>query len=289
MLSQPAPPMSLLSLPRDVLLHCVFSDLSPQGQLSARLCRQTCRALRHLLPEPTPSRIEGLPVLAARLGQGPLALGLVSLTCGVDRLPITRDAELLALAASEGGCLDVLEFLITRPLWDPMVATYGWQSRAARAGHRHILQWAVDCGRPLDPSAVALLACQGSVELMEWLEGVLHRQTPPTRLFEESTVKVAFTAAAGAGSVELLQWLRARGASREFDWMSACTEAASHGHVHVLEWAMEQDARLAEWALSSPACAAAYANQRATLEWLLSLGEPFAEPVCGSAAEGGHL
>src|SRR4051794_11024811 len=83
-----------------------------------------------------------------------------------------------------------------------------WQYRAAQAGHRHILQWAVDRGDDLVPMAAAQIACKGSIELMEWLEGVLRRQTPPTKLFESTACKAAFAAAAGAGALELLQWLR---------------------------------------------------------------------------------
>jgi hypothetical protein len=286
----PTPPASLLSLPRDVLLHCVFSDSSsPQGRLSARLCRQTCRTLRRLLPKPaSASKEEGLPILAARLGQGELALKLVTLTCAADRLPITREAQELAHAACSGGCLDVIQFLVSRRLWDMLNNSYAWQSRVAEAGHMHILKWTIAHGRRLLPSAVAHLASQGSVELMEWLEAMLISQMPPDALTEAADIRMAYFGAARSGSLELVRWFQERGPAWRVEWADSsdwCAMAAGHGHVHLLQWALSRGARMGDGVARS----AALANQKATLQWLQLQGVRLSASVAEAALLGGHF
>jgi hypothetical protein len=117
------------------------------------------------------------------------------------------------------------------------------------------------------------------------------------------------SAAAGAGQLEALQWLRARGApwdeatcwraaqgghlallqwcrGRGCDWSArTCSAAASGGHLAVLQWAARAGCALGDAA----ACAAARGGHLGVLRWACKPGRcPMDEHTFNAAAAGGH-
>jgi hypothetical protein len=128
-----------------------------------------------------------------------------------------------------------------------------------------------------DQKKIAVSAAVESVSLMEWARSAGCPLTAKT-----------CTRAADAGKLEVLQWLR--GQNPPCPWGAPYTltrRAAKHGHLAILQWALENGCPWNERTCE----AAAMGGQLHVLQWLRSQSPPcpWGERTCESAAFGGHL
>jgi len=225
--------------------------------------------------------------LQGRTGKDPRAVHLAGLLLAGHPLPAKLVASHIAVtAAIAAGNKDALDRMIIsrrflndfneyRSPWGPTAlnaaAYFGRTPRGTK-----LLAWVFevvrdDCGlhSHLSDGAKWCAAASGSVATVR-------------KIFHKWGDEELAAAAAGAGHLPMLQWLRTRGCP----WnASTLAHAAAGGHREVLEWAIAQgcprDAR---------ACAgAASAGDLATLRWLREQGFAWDVRCYIAAAEGGHL
>jgi hypothetical protein len=130
---------------------------------------------------------------------------------------------------------------------------------------------------------VAQAAATGNLPLLEWFASF-------DRILEYYPISKSLTeAAARHGHLEVLQWAVNNGAGM---WNDTHIElAASNGHLHVLEWFGETD-RIRRFYRREGVCVAAAENGHLdALRWLRRPGASFAwdELACARAAANGHL
>jgi hypothetical protein len=117
-----------------------------------------------------------------------------------------------------------------------------------------------------------LVAKSGNLSVLKWARHEKGYQWGP----------LTCAAAAGAGHLELLQWLHENGCP----WsQQTCMEAARGGHLEVLKWAHENGCPWDEWVCSY----AAKGGHLEVLKWLRENGCPWLFGVCAEAATEGHL
>ena len=118
------------------------------------------------------------------------------------------------------GNLEVLKYLYEHGCAVINEATF---SAAARGGHMHIIQWLLDMGCTMSPSACAAAAEAGNLELLKWL------RKNGCKWDEDSCAS-----AACGGHYQILKWLRENGC----EWNSqTCFYIARRGDLGMLKWA----------------------------------------------------
>ncbi len=126
--------------------------------------------------------------------------------------------------------------------------------------------------------ALCRVAAQyGQVEVLAWLREQYHRgwDDVHTWVWMWNTVEHE---AVQAGDLRVLQWTVERNGFKSH--RNLCTEAAKHGHVHVLRWLRERAYR---W--DSDTCIeAARAGHRHVLEWALENHAPCDVAACRRVA-----
>eukprot|EP00878_Enallax_costatus_P029377 GHUV01031849.1.p1 GENE.GHUV01031849.1~~GHUV01031849.1.p1 ORF type:complete len:187 (+),score=59.90 GHUV01031849.1:458-1018(+) len=97
------------------------------------------------------------------------------------------------------------------------------------------------------------------------------------------------TAAAGAGRLDVLDWLTKQQPPCPYD-IGVFSAGVKAGHVHVLEWYVSHGGS-SLWNLAAHCTAAARFGHLDVLKWLCSLDLPprFTMGTCAAAAAGGHL
>jgi hypothetical protein len=161
----------------------------------------------------------------------------------------------LVVAAAKGGHLDLVQSLIPA---ETMTTTCQESkdvcAAAAKKEHKHILEWALSVWKQHHPR--------------HWWRGPWDKKT--------------CRAAAKAGNLELLQWLRANGCP----WDTETIQFAAHiGRSDIVEWAHANGCPWDKWACAS----AAYSGNLKLLQWLRENGCPWNECTQLSAASKGHL
>jgi hypothetical protein len=206
------------------------------------------------------------------------------------------DARLIA-AAAEGGRVPLLRWLRARGCpWDERACT-----AAAVGGQFAALKWLHMRGCPWSCGACKEAAAGGHLEMLQWLRerdcpwnvdscdaaavnghlAVLHWAYFNGGLFSESIAYLT----AGAGKVEVVQWLREVGCI--WDWYHMMSHAVAAGHLEMLQWLVRQGGNhMDEYTM-------ALAIQRghlAVIRWMDTMGIEW-DPMVASiyAAYGGHL
>ena len=155
---------------------------------------------------------------------------------------------------------------------------------AAARGHIALLRWAISRGAPCNSSTVSAVAAGGHLDLLRcmWSAGFLG---PDRRSHGTSHV---CTPAARGGHLDVLRWMWENGVA-----MDECSliEAASHGHLCILEW---HDTHSAvpepHWSpFDATLCEhAARGGHVDVVEWLHNKGLFSIKRVCLEAATEGH-
>lgn len=160
-------------------------------------------------------------------------------------------------AAAAGGHLDILQYLrshnppcpwhpspadgylgrwqhLKQPIWQ-----FGAAYAAARAGHLEILQWLLlqDTPCPIDDIALEAAAAAGHMSVLQWLVGWM--QQPSEQQQQLTLIEGTLTAAAGAGQLATVQYLRSLTPPCPWD-SSACAAAAECGRLDILQWLRSQ-------------------------------------------------
>ncbi|PNH04225.1 Ankyrin repeat domain-containing protein, partial [Tetrabaena socialis] len=131
----------------------------------------------------------------------------------------------VAARAAEAGNAEALQYV----LGQGYVADANMMLWTARQGHVAVMEVLYVCGARMAKETVRTVAADGHLPAVAWL---VERLGVGAAL----TTHV-FAAAAGAGSMELLRWLRARGCPWD---ATAFAAAAAGGSEEQLEWLLEQ-------------------------------------------------
>ena len=144
---------------------------------------------------------------------------------------------------------------------------------AAEPGHPLVLQWLENQDFKLrTPSVVYICAVSNeNMKALEWLYTSGYRCSGTT----------ICDIAALSGNLPMIQWLREHG----FSWSStACSKAASKGHLELLKWMHE-----CPWNEDSVISAARYGYLE-TLKWLINNGCPWSiDNLLLNAVRGGSV
>ncbi len=151
--------------------------------------------------------------------------------------PLTKangSVNAVHFAALTGG-VDALRYLLD----NGGVADAGAASRAASRGNVDALRELHARGCPIPSYALREAAEAGHLLTVSWLADLFTHQQQQQQQQEEEAVLTAdvFAAAAESGSLELMQWLAARGCPMDAE---AFTAAAHAGSQEQLEWLVEQ-------------------------------------------------
>jgi hypothetical protein len=145
-----------------------------------------------------------------------------------------------------------------------------------------VLAWAVEHGGCPNESTCAAAAGAGNLPVLQWLR---HRHPPCA--WGASTLN----AAAGGGHLAVLQWLQQSGNQHAIPWqwyMRTCHHAAKEGHLHTLQWLRDHEV-MCNW--NDSVEAAAEGGRLRVLQWLRTLDPPvpWTDSACFYAAKGGFL
>jgi hypothetical protein len=99
---------------------------------------------------------------------------------------------------------------------------------AAEGGWLETLQWALAAGCPASPQLAVAAVQHQHAHVLRWLVDGLRRP------WDEDADAICCQAAARAGDLATLQYLRSKGCLRD---VATCTAAAAGGHLPVLQWA----------------------------------------------------
>lgn len=152
---------------------------------------------------------------------------------------------------------------------------------AARQGNLPRVQLMREHGCEWGVSASAAAAEAGHLHVLRWLRA----QDPPCPVTDE-----VCEAAAGGGHLTVLHWLHQRcprGVQRSAS--GAAAAAARHGHLDILQW-LKAQTRSCNW--NKQVCeAAAEGGHLGVLQWLRAQDPPceWDEYVCSAAARHGNL
>lgn len=221
----------------------------------------------------------------------------------------------LTQAAAAAGHLAVLKWLRERECpWDEQVA-----GEAAKHGHIHILNYALDNNVPMEDShqvsttpmgtLMRKAARHGRVECVRWLH--FHKMCALTPLVYESAAsgaslellkwldakdpnlgtKDASICAADAGSIECLRYLQRRHGWNPIDCAIGAVESK---HLDVLQWMVKFPAgrKAMRWETTqdgSLMCKAAFYGYIEIMEFLWEHNAPIDECTTIDAAEGGSV
>lgn len=170
--------------------------------------------------------------------------------------------------AAEAGQLDLLIWARAREYpWNEYAAT-----RAASAGHMHIIDWIILNGGNVNVHRILdAAAAGGHLKIVQWANA------NGASLNEETGVR-----AARGGHQNVLEWLHLNNCLLN---ERTCTQAAAGGHLGVVQWLRSKNCL---WSKEASREAAGGGHQ-VLLEWALEDGCPFDESTCTWAAMGGHL
>jgi hypothetical protein len=151
--------------------------------------------------------------------------------------------------AAAAGSLDVLQWARMQgyPWWE------GTCTGAAKGGHLAVLKYLRRSGCPWGEGALLGAAEEGHLWALSWLR---RRGCPWSNRVCE--------AAAGRGRLRVLQWAHLQGCAWSRD--RCCLEAATHGHLEVLEWCLVEEP--GEDQVSHLLAAALGAQQPGVVDWL---------------------
>ena len=175
--------------------------------------------------------------------------------------------------AASGGQLKVLQWLDEQGVPIRHVA-----NTAGLYGFWEIVQWARGKGDKIEcPDVCILAAADGRRDIQE------AAKEDGLQLPRFDSVR-AIAAAAAAGHLELVQWMREKGCRWD---TKLCTAAAGGGHLKLLQWVRKQNCRC-PWDAST-CSAAAGGNHLEVLKWARKKGCAWGPETCRAAAREGHL
>ncbi|PNH02651.1 hypothetical protein TSOC_011350, partial [Tetrabaena socialis] len=172
----------------------------------------------------------------------------------------------VAACAADAGNVEVLQYVLSQGVEAGMV----WPGRldrysmlcAAKGGRVAVMEVLRACGVPMDAETVTVAAAAGHLPAVAWLVERLGAHTALTA--------GVFEAAARAGSMELLRWLR----ERDCPWDAAVFAASVEGgSEEQLEWLVEQGCLMGDD--GEPYVRAARPGGLAMLRCLRRLGCPW--------------
>ncbi|AGO82829.1 Ankyrin repeat domain containing protein [Pandoravirus dulcis] len=169
--------------------------------------------------------------------------------------------------AAKAGHLDLLRWLRRNGCpWDAL--TYGW---ALAKGHTEMISWLRDAGCPKQDGDMWKAAISGGhTEVVDYLGA--HTSVPHG----------SCCWAAASGHIDILQWVKSRGAQCAFP--QCCSGAAGQkGHTHVLDWLRDRG----EVCRSTAMVAAAWQGRLDVIQWGVARGMA-PSGLVGHAARAGH-
>ncbi|PNH04515.1 Ankyrin repeat domain-containing protein, partial [Tetrabaena socialis] len=167
----------------------------------------------------------------------------------------------VAASAAGAGNVEALEYVLGQGVKE-YAEQRGMMWRAARGGHVAVMEVLHARGVPISENAVCVAALNAHLPAVAWL---VERLGAATALTTD-----VFEAAARAGSMELLAWLRARGCPWDATVFAA---AAAEGSEEQLEWLAEQGCPMGDDGEPYACCAAAH--EPGMLRCLRRLGCPW--------------
>lgn len=154
--------------------------------------------------------------------------GRLPMLSSLHRIGCPYSAEECAAAAATGAMGALVEAMGAVRSW-----SVEWSRLAARGGHTHILEWAVENDLPLDVDCVAAAAQGGWWVTARWLRRVARAPWGPS-------AELVCSCAARDGRLDVLKWARYGGCA----WDAATSHlAASRGHLFLLQWARAHGCR----------------------------------------------
>ncbi|PNH01265.1 Ankyrin repeat domain-containing protein, partial [Tetrabaena socialis] len=166
----------------------------------------------------------------------------------------------VAASAAEAGNMEALQYVLDEgvevPMDDDMMRC------AARGGHVAVMELLHARGAPMGEETVGAAAAAGHLPAVAWLVERLGA--------DRALTKDVFAAAARAGSMELLGWLRVRGCPWD---ATVFTAGAAGGSEEQLEWLVEQGCLMGDD--GEPYVRAARNGDLAMLRCLRRLGCPW--------------
>lgn len=244
-------------LPYDVLRDLFRKFLGPGHH---RYVAATCRVFRHAYESGTPSQQGQKTTYESAAASVPCAE-----ICHVE----SENIEDIALAAARRGRTQVLEWACNRGY----VSDYCLFYEAARCGQVQVFEWAVAKGLTCEfRIAAGGAASAGHVQVLEWMwEHGAKRQ-----IFNDCAFHATLR-----GRVSVFEWLKRHGIPVK----NVDVNAAAGGHVHVLDWLLNNGYSLF---LGFVDCAARYGNIPA-LQWARDHHIRWSSKTCAAAAYGGHI
>lgn len=179
-----------------------------------------------------------------------------------------------AISAVEANHLHVLRWMVRFPAGKKAMRFSSFEDgsligKAAFAGHVKVMEFLVEHGAVLNKDLVVRAADGGSMEALQWLRA---RQCP-------WTPQVFVKAAGWPGSEGIMQWALDNGCPKGTG-TRACSEAADHGALDNLQWLRANDFPWSEKVLVN-ACMHPHLN---VLEWACANGCKWSARVTFAAA-----
>jgi hypothetical protein len=185
--------------------------------------------------------------------------------------PIRESLRVCSVAAERGQLGVLKELRRDGSPWS--TGPQGVCAQAAVNGHLEVLQWARAMGCPWD-EWTGYAAAEASSQRFEILEWAVENGAP--------LVQNTFSPAVREGRLDVIEWLVDHGAPWEGN---SCTplsqEAAHHGHVHVLMWALSRGLSVEDSIMWD----AANGGHLGVMKWALKHGFPWATPPLIERAE----
>lgn len=130
------------------------------------------------------------------------------------------------LVAAEYGLFEIVKYLHKSSYTMQQYLNERLCISAAKNGHKHIIEWAIENGYSIIPETVQSAAENNHVELVKWL----YPRTRPDI--------VITSGAAQGGNLELLGWLIHNNCQINTGELLKC--AAYGGHNHIISWVLEK-------------------------------------------------
>jgi len=201
-----------------------------------------------------------------------------------------RHGRLVNIAAMDGH-LKIMKILLGSRIPDPDVI-----SDAASHGQLEMVKYLHSLGCPLKRDSLYAAASSGDLDTLKYM--MVHNpgakdfpapyRNPIMREMKTSNVSIIRVSriVARHGYLHMIQWIR-NAASHRFEILASIMagEAAQGGHIHVLEWLLENKYKFYPGVCSS----AALGGQLTTLRWLRSKGYELSIITFGMAARKGNI
>jgi hypothetical protein len=198
-------------------------------------------------------------IAAAAASSGSLSMLQAVLGSG---FPVDEEACAAAAEAGQMTCLQWLREVQGCP-WDSEVT-----KRAARGGHKEVLQYAIQHGCPYNKEACIAAARGGHLSCLRLLR---EQNGCP---WDKEVVQQA----ARGGSLECVVYAVEHGCPWHDD---ACASAAAKGHWRILEWALQHGHSFDEKYMCELACRY---GRLSTLQWAVGEGLMWDAHICYLAA-----